>query len=95
MTDESLIDYLCGGSFDPEFEFKVKRKEIEKNDFRVHKDSFSDIAGEWRDFAKFQQTDQYLNTMKAKALLSAQWETNSDALRETLMRYLEDEHGRL
>ena len=44
-----------------------------------------DINSEFRDFAKFQQTDQYSNTMKAKALLSDQWETNSDSLRETLM----------
>ena len=85
MTDESLIDFLCGGEFDPEFETRMKKKEIQEKDFRVHKNSFVDINSPFRHFAKFQQTDQYSNTMKAKALLSDQWETNSDSLRETLM----------
>ena len=85
MTDESLIDFLCGGQLDPNFEFKMKKKEIENNDFRIRKDSFSDINGAYRDFAKFRQTPQYSNAMKAKSLLSENWDTDSDALRDTLM----------
>ena len=85
MTDDSLIDFLCGGEFDPEFEFKMKKKEIEEKDFRVRKDSFQDINSEFRNFSQFQNTQEYQNAIRAKALLSDQWGTNSEALRETLM----------
>ena len=92
MTDDSLIDFLCGGEFDPEFEFKMKKMEIEEKDFRVRKDSFQDINSEFRNFSQFQNTQEYQNAIRAKALLSDQWGTNSEALRETLMRYLQNEH---
>jgi hypothetical protein len=35
--------------------------------------------------ATFQQIDEYSNTLKAKALLSEEWDTNSESLRDTLM----------
>ena len=62
MTDDSLIDFLCGGEFDPEFEFKMKKMEIEEKDFRVRKDSFQDINSEFRNFSQFQNTQRIPRT---------------------------------
>ena len=63
----------------------MKKKEIQEKDFRVHKDSFQDINSEFRNFSQFQNSQEYQNAIKAKALLSDQWDTNSESLRETLM----------
>jgi len=83
-VDDSLIEWLTGGALSEDFQYNIKEKELKK-DFRFNKDKFSDINSQYRDFAQFQQTDEYVNTMKARELLSDQWDTNSDSLRETLM----------
>ena len=80
----SLVEYLAGEGFNEDFQYQMKERELKK-DFRLNKHKYTDINAEYKDFATFQQTDQYSNTLKAKALLSEQWDTNSDSLRETLM----------
>ncbi len=82
--DDSLIEWLTGGSVSEDFEYNMKRRELAK-DPRINKDRFTDINSQYKDFAVYQQTDEYVNTMKAHALLSDQCDTNSESLRETLM----------
>jgi hypothetical protein len=62
----------------------MKTKEL-KRDFRSTKPQYSDINCQYKNFAEFQKTQEYQNTVRARALLSDSWDTNSDSLRETLM----------
>ena len=88
--DDSLVEYLAGEGFNEDFQYQMKEQELKK-DFRLNKDRYTDINADYKDFATFQQTDEYSNTLKAKALLSEQWDTNSDSLRETLIGSIQNE----
>lgn len=82
--DDSLIGWLAGEGFNEDFQYQMKVRELKK-DFRLSKDRYTDINGQYKNFASFQNTDEYKNTVRARALLSEQWDTSSDSLRETLM----------
>ena len=83
-SDEARLNFLCGGQFDPDFEYDMKRKELQQKDFRKNKNTYVDTNAEYRDFLNFSSTDEFKNTQKAKALLSTDWDTNTNDLRNTL-----------
>ena len=56
--DDSLVEYLAGEGFNEDFQYQMKERELKK-DFRLNKYKYTDINAEYKDFATFQQTDEY------------------------------------
>jgi hypothetical protein len=81
--DDGFLDWIAN-PLSEDYEYNMKTKEL-KRDFRSTKPQYSDINGQYKNFAEFQKTQEYQNTVRARALLSDSWDTDSDSLRETLM----------
>ncbi len=80
--DDSFYDWIAD-PLSEGAEYDIKSKELKK-DWRSTKPQYTDINGYYSDFQKFQSTDEYKNTVRAKALLSTDFDIDSADLRNTL-----------
>lgn len=53
--DESLADWLAGGQFDPDFQYSMKKRELDK-DNRINKPERIDVN------SKYLELQEYMNS---------------------------------
>jgi hypothetical protein len=84
MSDNSdLADYLAGGSFDPDFEFNMKKNELSK-DTRINKERYSNIDAAYKEWTEFKSSEIYRNIERSKNLLSKDFSIDNDALQDAM-----------
>ncbi len=87
MNDTSdFVDWLVDGQFDPEYEYKSKRRELDKLDHRVNKVKSVDVNAEYKEFKQYEKSDVYRNVQRATQLLSKDFDITSSHLKSTLQR---------
>jgi len=82
---DDFVDYLAGGTLDPEYEYRQKQREL-ANDFRKNKVKAVDIDSEYNEFRAFASTPEYKNTQIATQLLSRDFDVTDTQLIYTLHR---------
>lgn len=86
LSDNSdLADFLAGGSFDPEFDYKRKKKELSK-DTRINKTKMMDVNSAYREYQEYANSDVYRNVERAKSLLSRDFPVTSKSLKDAMKR---------
>jgi hypothetical protein len=80
---DDFVDYLAGGTLDPEYEYRQKQREL-ANDFRKNKVKAVDIDSEYNEFRAFASTPEYKNTQIATQLLSRDFDVTDTQLIYTL-----------
>jgi hypothetical protein len=85
MVDEGFVDWICNRN-EEDYEYNMKRKEIDNKDFRIDKVKTLDINSEYDEFKKFEKSDSYKNVIRATNLLSDKGSVTNEQLKSAMQR---------
>lgn len=81
--NEDLIDFLSGGSLDPDFSIRSKQREL-NSDWRKEKPRTVDVISEYREYKNFEQTPLNKYVKIGTELLSSKVDTDAKDLQNAL-----------
>lgn len=82
---QEFVEWITGRN-DPDYEYH-RLKRIVDSDTRLNKTKYSDIKAEAEDVIKFQKSQVFKQTEKAKNLLPSNTEVNSEDLKQSMQQY--------
>lgn len=82
---EDFCDWLSGGNLDPNYEYNMKKKALDKDE-RLVKPRHLDVPSQYSEMQEYQLSDTYRNVTRAKQLLSKEYEIDNESLKNEMQR---------
>lgn len=82
---DDFCDWISGGNLDPNYEYRSKSKSLD-TDTRINKPKTLDINDRYKELQEYTNSDMYRNTIRAKQLLSRDYEIDNENLKHEMQR---------
>src|SRR5689334_21758801 len=82
---EEFCDWASGGNFSEDYFYRSKKRELDK-DNRINKQKNLDVNSQYAELQHYQTSDTYRNVIRAKNLLSKDFDISEDNLRAAMQR---------
>jgi Tfp pilus assembly PilM family ATPase len=82
---EEFCGWASGGNMAEDFSYRSKQRALDKDE-RINKQKKLDVNSQYAELQHYQTSDTYRNVIRAKNLLSKDFDISEDNLRATMQR---------